>query len=81
MVTHAAGETGPAPEGTYAVVLGVDSAEALAHLSERLDRAGIKHKSVVECEGEFAGQLLAIGIPPQPRDAIRRVLSSIPLLK
>ena len=80
-VVHAAGESGPAKPGTYAVVLGAPSSEALGALSERLDRFSIKHHKVVEAEGEYAGCLLAIGIPPQPKARIKKALSSVPLLR
>lgn len=79
MAVHAAGESGPARPGTYAVVLASD---ALADVSARLSAAGITHHLVRESEdakSAYAGQLLAIGIPPQPRERIRRVLSSIRL--
>ncbi len=78
---HAAGESGPAGPGTYAVALAVPDSEALAELSQRLHQAGIKHHSVIESDEPYSGQLLAIGIPPQPRERLRRVLSSIPLMR
>ena len=80
-VVHAAGESGPAAKGTYAVVLGVPSSEALAALSERLDRHSIIHRKIIESDPPYNGQLLAIGIPPQPREKLRKALSSIPLLR
>lgn len=83
MVVHAAGESGPAPPGTYAVVLAAPESgpQDLESTSARLTLAGVAHARVVEVEGPYAGQLLALGIPPQPRECLRRVLSSIPLLR
>lgn len=62
MIVHAAGETGPARNGTIAILLAAaDEAELMA--LSRLD----KHSYViVEGDGPYTGQALAVGFPPCP---------------
>ena len=50
---------------------------ALRQLDIKLDLAGIAHVVIVEDDGSWQ----AIGIPPQERTGIRKVLSSLPLIK
>jgi hypothetical protein len=79
---HAAGESAGVPPGTFAVALataGEDELEAtLSHLKE----LGIPHQAIREAQGEYAGQLMAIGVEPlKDRSTIRKAVSSIPLVK
>jgi hypothetical protein len=76
MVTHAAGETGPAVVGTHAVVLSVDSEENLQVLSQKLAIKGIEHHLVFEPDAPFNGALMAIGLPPGPK---QKALGHVPL--
>jgi hypothetical protein len=82
-LVHAAGESSPGnlPEGTYAVVLMVPSEEALRAVSSRLHLAKIDFRSIVETEGPFAGQLMALGLVPRRKEELRRFVSSLPLLR
>lgn len=82
-VAHAAGSGSDRhPEGTYVVVLGVDSEGALLDVCARLSAAGVRHTQVVESEGDLAGQCTAIGLElVRDRAPARRVLSSLPLLR
>lgn len=60
MILHAAGETGPAPDGSIAILLAAkDEAElrALAMLAK-------DSHLIIECDGAYAGQAMAIGFPP-----------------
>lgn len=50
-------------------------------LADRLTATGVCHCAIIETEGEHAGQLMAIGVRPAPREEVRRNLSSLPLLK
>ncbi len=85
MVVHAAGEsvTERVPKETVAVALrtsaiGEDAQDELLQISARLDKAGIRHVIIRECDGES----MAIGIEPtRDRKAVRKVLSSLPLLR
>lgn len=63
MVTHAAGESGPVPEHTRAVVLSVPDEAALRAAVELCPAATLGHGLIVETEGDYAGQLMAIGLP------------------
>jgi len=77
---HAAGESAdPRPEpGTIAVALHARDEDHLLAIAAALDRAGIRHCHVVEDDG----QLMAIGVnPTRDRAAVRKVLSSLPLVK
>lgn len=75
---HAAGETGPAPDGTNAVVLSVPGEPELRHVAALLTAKGILHKLIVEPDAPYLGAATAIGIPPGPR---QRMLSALPLLR
>ncbi len=82
-VVHAAGESAaglpPLPENTHAVVLAVPDEDRLLWLAHRLTRAGIAHKLIREPDAPYNGAATALGIPPQPRENLRRLLSSLPL--
>jgi hypothetical protein len=81
-ILHAAGESGPAPPGSIAVALGVPSEADLLRVAARLDACGIAYVLIREDAGPFDGQATAIGIPPTcDRAAIRRAVSSLPLVK
>ncbi len=79
-VAHAAGESAspkPAP-GTIAVALHARDEDHLLSISAALDRAGIPHVHVIEDDG----RLMAIGVnPTRDRVSVRKVLSSLPLVK
>ena len=79
-VTHAAGESAeprPAP-GTIAVALHARDESHLAAIADKLDAAGIRIARVVEDDGH----LMAIGVhPTRDRAAVRKVLSSLPLVR
>lgn len=80
---HAAGFSSPGnlPPHTHAIALAVPDEAALWRLSDALHRAGIEHVRVIEFDEPFAGQLLAIGVAPRPKEVLRRYLSSLPLLR
>lgn len=80
---HAAGESSPGslPPHCYAIALTTPNEAELQALSERLFLHGIKHKRIIESDAPWTGQLMAIGIPPQSRNKLKRFLSSCPLLK
>ena len=77
---HAAGEStsGPLLPGTIAVALHARDEGHLRQLHHELVEAGLGHHVVEECDGE----LMAIGLTPTTdRAAVRKVLSSLPLVK
>ena len=80
---HAAGESveGPVPTGTYALALSAPDEAALLAFEARLTADGVPHAAIRENSGAFAGQLVAIGLRPAPRSALRRWTSSVPLLR
>lgn len=82
-LVHAAGESSPGglPEGTYAIVLQVPDEAALAREADRLERAGVKLTRVHEPDAPYHGALMALGLWPARKEALRRYLSSLPLLK
>jgi len=53
----------------------------LLALEERLLEASVAHAAIRETEGEYAGQLMAIGARPAPREQVRRWFSSLPLIR
>lgn len=82
-ICHAAYESGDGSiiEHLHAVTLTCPDEAALRKLWERLKAAGVRHRAILECDGEHAGQLMAIGCAPAPRKELERLLSSLPLLK
>lgn len=80
-IVHAAGESGPVPPDAHAVCLTVTDEPALRAVADRLDAAGIRFVSIIESEGRHAGQLMALGCMPAGKEALRRVLSALPLLR
>lgn len=81
---HAAGESAdPRPHpGCIAVALLAKDESHLLEIAASLDRAGIRHQHVVEGDGPYARQLMSIGInPTTDRAAVRKVLSSLPLVR
>jgi hypothetical protein len=76
---HAAGESGPAEPGTYAVALAASNERQLANIELRLQFEGTPHRSIREPDPPWCGALMAIGVPPlSTRPA---ALKSLPLLK
>ncbi len=85
-VLHAAGESAsPKPEpGCIAVALHARDEAHLLALSEKLTQADLAHSLVRECDDDdrYPGQLMAIGLNPTTnRDAVRKVLSALPLIR
>ena len=81
-VAHAAGSYGKHPEGTYVVVLGVESQEALEALGRELERSGVGFTRVLEPDPPWNGQLTAIGCDlVHDRTPVRKVVASLPLLR
>ena len=81
---HAAGESceGPLPSGTYAVALSVPDETSLRELARRLWDSEVPHKLILEPDAPYDGQAMAIGIfPTTDRDRVRRLTSSLPLVK
>jgi hypothetical protein len=67
--------------GTHAVVLAAKDQDHLRDVSAYLANKLVKHHSVYENDPPYADQLMAIGVPPAPRDELRRLFSSLPLLR
>ena len=82
-MVHAAGESARLapllPPGTHAVVLAA-SGDRLRALEVELAAAGIPHAAVREPDPPYCGALLAIGVQPAPRAALRRTLGKYRLL-
>lgn len=77
---HATGESTPTrvPKNTVAVALHATGITHLLELDQKLTKAGITHVLICECDGEP----MAIGVEPtRDRHAIRKVTSSLPLVK
>lgn len=83
---HAAGESAsPRPQpGCIAVALHAKDESHLRDIAQRLYDAGIAHHCVFECEDDdqYPGQLMSIGVyPTRDRATVRKVLSSLPLVR
>lgn len=81
-IVHAAGESSPGnlAEGTYAVVLEVPDESALRAVKARLGLAQVALVAIYEPDA-YNGALMALGLVPVRKEAVRRHLSSLPLLK
>lgn len=60
-ILHAAGESGPAPPGSVAILLAAKDEDELRALATLDSESHL----IVECDGPYAGQALAIGFPPR----------------
>lgn len=82
-IVHAAGETstGDLPAGTHAVVLGVDSEEALKFLSRKLRAACVPHKPIIENDAPYTDQWMALGLSPAPKGCIYPHVKHLDLVK
>lgn len=90
-VVHAAGESAAAyavwsgqslSKATRSVVLAVPSQIELQAVLARLRASGLPFSAIVESEGAYAGQLMAIGCTPCPAQSrTRKVLSDLPLYR
>ena len=86
---HAAGESssGQLPPETHAVALTCADEAELRSLADWLTAMGVRHRAIIEgdchCDATpYDGQMMAIGIEPQDKEALRRCgLSQLPLLK
>lgn len=74
MILHAAGETGPAPPG-IAILLSCADEQELRRLA-MLDK---QSHLILECDGPYAGQAMALGFPPC--DERKKHYSHLPLWK
>ncbi len=82
-VAHAAGSGSERhPPEVHVVVLAVRSEEELLHISARLVTAEVAQTLVTEVDEPYSGQAMAIGCElVRAREPLRRVLSSLPLLR
>lgn len=81
-IIHATGESlkepHPAGGNTVAVALKVDNQQHLLEYEAKFKKAGIPYTLIAECDGEVQ----AIGLEPtRNRAAIRKLTSSLPLVK
>lgn len=69
-------------ENIIGVALNAKDETHLRELSDKLHAAGIQFHGIVEQDSPYTGQLMSIGLyPTRDRDAVRKVLSSLPLIK
>lgn len=82
-IVHAAGESSPGnlSEGTHAVVLSVPDESSLRACAARLRSRGVSFKEIEEPDAPWSGALMALGVKPDRKEALRRHLSSLPLLR
>ncbi len=83
---HAAGKSvrHPLPEGTIVVALAVPDELSLRQVVAALVTHELAHKVVIENEGPFADQAMAVGLEPVPvidRARIRKAVSHLRLVR
>jgi hypothetical protein len=69
------------PLHTHAVVLSVPDEAALLQLEQKLISQKILHAAIRERDPPWDGALMAIGLPPQLKQNLRRILQNLPLLR
>lgn len=69
------------PGHTHAVALTCPDEASLRALWATLKANGVRHRAILECDGDHAGQLMAIGVEPAPRKELKRFFSALPLVK
>jgi hypothetical protein len=82
-LVHAAGESSPGdlPSDTYAVVLTARDELHLALVADALEAKGVALVRVREPDPPWNGALMALGLRPARKEALRRLVSALPLLK
>ncbi|MHB8107880.1 MAG: peptidyl-tRNA hydrolase [Candidatus Cryosericum sp.] len=82
-IVHASGESvrERVHEGTHAVVLVAPDEAHLEAVRKRLVLACIPHVAITEPDAPWCGALMALGVEPARKEFVRRVVSSLPLLK
>lgn len=81
---HAAGESagGPLADGTIVVALAVPTEAALLALAAVFKTHDLGYKLIVENDGMYAQQAMAIGLTPTVnRTSIRKVTRHLPLIR
>jgi hypothetical protein len=83
MIVHAAGESVVEPLGdaTHAIVLMARDELHLALEAERLTARGVDFVRVIEDKPPYAGALMALGLRPGRKEALRSFLRHLPLLR
>lgn len=72
-ILHAAGETGPTPPGSIAILLAAKDEQELRALAALSPDSHL----IIECDGKFTGQATALGLPPT--EERRREFDHLPL--
>jgi hypothetical protein len=82
-IAHAAGESsrGDLGPGTFAVVLAVADQAALELEASRLVGRGVELVQIREPDAPYDGALMALGLRPGLRSALRRHLANLPLFR
>jgi hypothetical protein len=83
-LVHAAGESSPGDleAGTLAVVLVARDEAHLRQLAARMKAAGVAHVLITEPDAPHFGAAMSIGvIPVSSRKEVRKIVSSLPLLR
>ena len=79
---HAAGESHGVPTGTIVVALAVPDEQSLHNVAKALGAQSQDYALIVETEGSYAGQAMAIGVAPtSDRAAVRKAVSALPLVR
>lgn len=82
-IGHAAGESArlapELPPNTHIVILQVPDEAVLREYEERIAMAGLRYSAIRE--PDLNNSLTAVGIEPQARNPVRKILSNLPLLK
>lgn len=69
------------PSQTIAIVLGARNVARLGWLCMKLDVMAIPYSVITETDGEFAGQLMAIGVVPTDRADVRKIVNEFQLYR
>lgn len=55
--------------------------DQMRELKNRLDASFVGNRLIVEKDGRYKGEIMALGISPAPKETVRRWVSSFPLLE
>lgn len=82
-IAHAAAQSarGMHDDETHAVILAARDELHLAIETERLEAAGVELVRIHEDSAPHNGALTAIGLVPRQKEVLRRLVSSLPLLR
>ncbi len=69
------------PHNTHSVALSVKNETEIKSICDKLVKACVPLRPIMETDGQYEGQLMAIGLAPCTKESVKRYLSCLPLVR